>query len=100
LTTDSEPPVPGGGGPFPDVITDFDGNGGADGDQIDLSAIDADVRMIPAADDDQAFLPSQVSYNMATGLLNVNVFGDPGIIDLQIDLGVGTPLNLTDDIIF
>ena len=48
---------------------------------------------------DQAFNLNQLSYNVGTGLLNVNVFGDPGAVDLQISLGAGTPLNLADDII-
>jgi Ca2+-binding RTX toxin-like protein len=69
-----------------DVITDF-----ASGeDKIDLSAIDADA----AAAGNQVFLLDQLAY--ADGMLNVNVLGDPGLIDLQIGVG---PLNLAADII-
>ncbi|HEU5092852.1 MAG TPA: hypothetical protein VFT30_09210, partial [Nitrospira sp.] len=78
-----------------DVISDFDGNGGADGDEINLVAIDGNLNMIGH----QALTAGQVSYNTGNGNLNVNVIGDPGAIDLQISLAGAPPVNLADDII-
>ncbi len=80
-----------------DIIVDFVGNGGAAGDQIDLSTIDANVGMAG----NQAFVTAQLSYS-AGGILSVDVIGDPGAIDLQIELVGAPPLDIvgaTNDII-
>ena len=78
-----------------DVITDFDGNGSSAGDEINLSAIDGNLN----AGGHQALIASQVTYNTGTGNLNVNVFGDPGAVDLQINLTGAPAVDLADDII-
>jgi hypothetical protein len=77
------------------VISDFDGNGGADGDEIDLSAIDGNVSM----GGHQALTAGQVTYNTGNGNLNVDVTGDPGLVDLQIRLAGAPSVDLADDII-
>ncbi|SFF15883.1 hypothetical protein [Nitrosomonas sp. Nm166] len=81
-----------------DVILDFDGNGAAAGDFIDLSTIDANLNV----GGNQAFTLAQLNYNAGTGILSVNVFGDPGAVDLQIELDDAPPLDIvgvTNDII-
>lgn len=82
-----------------DIIVDFDGNGAAAGDRIDLSTIDADVS--PGMGGDQDFTSAQLSYS-ANGILSVDVIGNPGAVDLQIAL-VGAPfldiVGATNDII-
>ncbi len=71
-----------------DVITDFNGRGALVGDQIDLSTIDANIFLAGP----QAFLPGQLSYNQAAGLLSINILGNGTPVDMQIQLTAGTPL--------
>lgn len=70
-----------------DSIIDFNGNGSALGDQIDLSAIDANLEVYG----NQAFTPEQLSYSDGILTATVSGFGIPGSLDLQILLP-GNPL--------
>jgi Ca2+-binding RTX toxin-like protein len=78
-----------------DIIVGFDSNGNNQGDEIDLSGIDANVRF--NAPNNQAFMLSQLSYNNATGVLTADIYGTGN--DVQIELYGRPPLNLADDII-
>jgi hypothetical protein len=81
-----------------DSIVDFNGNGTALGDRIDLSTIDANLEL-PG---DQAFTQSQLSYSNGIFSANVIGFGIPGSLDLQIHLVGNPPLDVvgaTNDVI-
>ena len=80
-----------------DIIADFQGNGAGAGDEIDLSTIDANVNAnFPGVD---AFLPTQLTYDAVTGILSVDVIGDPGNVDMQIQLIGAPPLDIANDIV-
>jgi hypothetical protein len=81
-----------------DNIIGFNGNGGAAGDQIDLSTIDANLD----APGNQAFHLNQLTYS--GGILTATVigFGIPGSLDLQVRLVGSPPLDLesgTNDVV-
>jgi hypothetical protein len=81
-----------------DVVNDFDGNGSSRGDVIDLSAIDANLFM----GGNQAFLREQLSYDVATGILEARVIGGFVPESVEIHLAGSPPLDIvgfTNDVI-
>lgn len=75
-----------------DSIVDFNGNGAASGERIDLSTIDANLNE-PA---NQAFALNQLSYNNGVLTAEVIGFSIPGSLDLQIRLVGNPPLDIVD----
>lgn len=81
-----------------DSIVDFNGNGAALGDRIDLSTIDANLN----EPGNQAFALNQLSYNNGVLTAEVIGFSIPGSLDLQIRLVGNPPLDIvepTNDVI-